>query len=193
MGQRGELFSTRVNKDDVTYFFNVKENIYGERFLNIAQSTKEGGRFSRQSIVVYMEKLDFFMQNLEKQISLVKEKAPTGKPLEFKPLGYGTSKKEKKPRFPREEPLVLGRVYQFETSTDDWGDYSISITEKRSNEEGTYNLRQSVKVYQEDLGEFVRKLQEAVDYLRLHQKPQAVPQTVKVKRHLIVKRKESEE
>ncbi len=189
MGQRGEVFSTRVMKDDVTYFFNVKENIYGEMFLNIAQSTKDGGRFVRQAIVVYQEKLDEFMQGLEKQIDFVKTHAPKGRPLDYMPMHFGDKKKKKKAPA-EEEPLVIGRVYQFETKEDDWGDLSVVITERKNSADMTYNLRQSIKVYQEDLGEFVRKLQEAVDYISLHtQKSTATSRAVKVQRHFVVRRK----
>ena len=37
MGERGEVFSTKLVRNDRTYFFNVKENIYGDLFLNIVE------------------------------------------------------------------------------------------------------------------------------------------------------------
>ena len=40
MGQRGELFSSRANREKRTYFFNVKENRSGDLFLNIVESRK---------------------------------------------------------------------------------------------------------------------------------------------------------
>lgn len=188
MGQRGEVFSTRVMKDDVTYFFNVKENIYGEMFLNIAQSTKDGGRFARQAIVVYQEKLDDFLQGIEKQIDFVKTHAPKGRPLDFKPMHFGGKKKAPA----EDEPVVIGRVYEFKTNEDDWGDLSVTITERKNSADMTYNLRQSIKVYQEDLGEFARKLQEAVDYIHIHSQKSTTPsKAVKVQRHFVVRRKTS--
>ena len=54
MGERGEVFSTKLVRNDRTYFFNVKENIYGDLFLNIVESrpTDTEGRYLRQSVIV---------------------------------------------------------------------------------------------------------------------------------------------
>ena len=38
MGERGEVFSSKLVKNDRTYFFNVKENIYGDLYLNVVES-----------------------------------------------------------------------------------------------------------------------------------------------------------
>lgn len=74
MGNRGEVFSTRLNKGDRTYFFNVKENIYGDLFLNMVESrpTEIEGRFIRQSIVVYPEDLGEFLTCLQKSVDYLK-------------------------------------------------------------------------------------------------------------------------
>ena len=40
MGQRGEMFSSRLVRKDRTYFFNVKENMYGDLYLNIVESKR---------------------------------------------------------------------------------------------------------------------------------------------------------
>ena len=50
MGERGEVFSTKLIKNDRTYFFNVKENVYGDLYLNIVESrpTDVEGKFLRQ-------------------------------------------------------------------------------------------------------------------------------------------------
>ena len=37
MGERGEVFSTKLINNDRTYFFNVKENVYGDLYLNIVE------------------------------------------------------------------------------------------------------------------------------------------------------------
>ena len=52
MGERGEVFATKLMRNDRTYFFNVKENIYGDLFLNIVESrpTDTEGRYLRQSV-----------------------------------------------------------------------------------------------------------------------------------------------
>ena len=68
----------------------------------------------------------------------------------------------------------------------------MTITERKNSADMTYNLRQSIKVYQEDLGEFARKLQEAVDYIHIHSQKSTTPsKAVKVQRHFVVRRKTS--
>lgn len=75
MGQRGEVFSTRMVKNDRTYFFNVKENIYGDMFLNIVESkgTVDSDKFIRQSIVIYQEDLGEFLKELQKSLDYIKQ------------------------------------------------------------------------------------------------------------------------
>lgn len=74
MGERGEVFSTKLVKDDRTYFFNVKENIYGDLFLNIVESrpTDTEGRYLRQSIIVYQEDMGEFIKEFQKSIDFIK-------------------------------------------------------------------------------------------------------------------------
>ena len=74
MGERGEVFSTKLIKDDRTYFFNVKENIYGDLFLNIVESrpTNTEGRFLRQSVIVYQEDMGEFIKEFQKSIDYIK-------------------------------------------------------------------------------------------------------------------------
>ncbi len=74
MGERGEVFSTKLVKDDRTYFFNVKENIYGDLFLNVVESrpTDTEGRFLRQSIIVYQEDMGEFIKEFQKSIDYIK-------------------------------------------------------------------------------------------------------------------------
>lgn len=75
MGERGEVYSTRLVKGDRTYFFNVKENIYGDLYLNIVESrpTDIEGRYLRQSVVVYQEDLGEFIKEFQKSIDYVKQ------------------------------------------------------------------------------------------------------------------------
>ena len=56
MAIRGEIFSSQVQTEKRTYFFNVKENRTGSHFLNLVESTKKpDGSFERHSI--YARKL----------------------------------------------------------------------------------------------------------------------------------------
>ena len=76
MGVRGEVFSTKLVTNDRTYFFNVKENVYGDMFLNIVESkgTEGGaGRFIRQSILVYQEDLGEFVKEFQKTLDFIKQ------------------------------------------------------------------------------------------------------------------------
>lgn len=77
MGDRGEVFSSQLRKGDRTYFFNVKENLYGDLYLNIVESrpTEYEGRFIRQSVLVYQEDLGEFLSEFQKAIDFVKQNA----------------------------------------------------------------------------------------------------------------------
>lgn len=73
MGQRGELFSSRLVRNDRTYFFNVKENMYGDLYLNIVESKPtENGRFIRQSVLVYQEDIGEFIKEMQKSLDYLK-------------------------------------------------------------------------------------------------------------------------
>ena len=74
MGERGEVFSTKLVRNDRTYFFNVKENIYGDLFLNIVESrpTDTEGRYLRQSLIVYQEDMGEFIKEFQKSIDYIK-------------------------------------------------------------------------------------------------------------------------
>jgi len=62
-------------KNDRTYFFNVKENIYGDMFLNIVESkgAMDSDKFIRQSIVIYQEDLGEFLKELQKSLDYIKQ------------------------------------------------------------------------------------------------------------------------
>ena len=74
MGQRGEVFSSRAITAKRTYFFNVKENRVGDLFLNIVESKPHAeSEFERQSVIVFREDLDNFLQGLESAVRFLKK------------------------------------------------------------------------------------------------------------------------
>jgi hypothetical protein len=75
MGIRGEIFSRKVQLQNRTYFFNVKENRRGDLYLNIVESkNQESGGFERQSIVLFADDLRDFLKGFDDSL-LVLEKA----------------------------------------------------------------------------------------------------------------------
>lgn len=76
MGVRGEVFSTKIQTEKRTYFFNVKENRYGDMFLNIVESKKNAGdAFERQSVIVFKEDLAEFVEAFQKSLDFMKKKS----------------------------------------------------------------------------------------------------------------------
>ena len=76
MGVRGEVFSTKIQTEKRTYFLNVKENRYGDMFLNIVESKKNAGdAFERQSVIVFKEDLAEFVEAFQKSLDFMKKKS----------------------------------------------------------------------------------------------------------------------
>lgn len=74
MGQRGEIFSTRIFTDEgrKTYFFNVKENRHQDIYLNIVESRKSDNGYRRSSIIVFQEDLDGFLIVFDRIVALIR-------------------------------------------------------------------------------------------------------------------------
>ena len=76
MGIRGEVFSSKANSENRTYFFNVKENRHGDLFLNIVESKKHGEEgFERHSVIVFDEDLENFLSGFQQAIDFMKKKS----------------------------------------------------------------------------------------------------------------------
>jgi len=74
MGARGELFTTQINLDNRSYFFNVKENRTGDVFLQIVESkNKDGAEADRRQIAVFEEDMQKFLQGLTKSLDFVEK------------------------------------------------------------------------------------------------------------------------
>lgn len=71
----GEIFSGRARADSRTYFFNVKENSFRERYLIITESkgSKPGQPFERAKIMIDKKYLSVFNEELQKIIKLIDE------------------------------------------------------------------------------------------------------------------------
>ncbi|MDR1900074.1 MAG: DUF3276 family protein [Treponema sp.] len=87
MGIRGEIFSTRVQLQNRTYFFNVKENRLGDLYLNIVESkNRDSGGFDRQSVILFEEDMPEFLKGFDESLRVL-EKAAREKRRKTAPAG----------------------------------------------------------------------------------------------------------
>lgn len=147
MGKRGELFTEKLfsENDSKTYFFNVKENRFGDYFLNIVESSKnDNGRFDRYSVIVFEEDLDIFVTEFDKAVKVteLKEDEYTEE------LKTGSGK----------------RVYTFKVKRSSRGDYNMIIGESRSDYSGSFQ-NESIKVFSEDLEVFVKSFKRSIAFI----------------------------
>ena len=87
-GQRGELFSWKVTAESErrSYFFNVKENRKGDRFLTIVESTKQPtGEWERHQLFVYEEDIAEFLRGLERASEHLKKRPEHNRPEKPRP------------------------------------------------------------------------------------------------------------
>jgi hypothetical protein len=74
MGLRGEIYTEKAMSGKRTYFFNVKENRNGDRYLNIVESKKnEENNFERFSLIIFEDDLDVFLEGLKKAVQFIKK------------------------------------------------------------------------------------------------------------------------
>ena len=72
-GRRQTLFNTRVVAGKRNYFFDVKENQRGERYLVITESQQTSeGSYSRQRVPIYQEHLDAFLSGLRDAVKAMR-------------------------------------------------------------------------------------------------------------------------
>ncbi len=72
-GRRQTLFNTRVVAGKRNYFFDVKENQRGERYLVITESQQTSeGSYSRQRVLIYQEHLDAFLSGLRDAVKAMR-------------------------------------------------------------------------------------------------------------------------
>ncbi|MBO4319718.1 MAG: DUF3276 family protein [Treponema sp.] len=79
MGIRGELYTTQINFDNRSYFFNVKENRNHDVFLQIVESKVKDGQDDRRAIVVFADDMQEFLSGMDDALTFIekdrKEKA----------------------------------------------------------------------------------------------------------------------
>ena len=74
MGIRGELFTTQVNLDNRSYFFNVKENRTGDVFLQIVESkNRDGSDGERHQIAIFAEDMQKVLQGLDRSLNFIEK------------------------------------------------------------------------------------------------------------------------
>jgi len=74
MGIRGELFTTQIQAENRTYFFNVKENRLGDVFLQIVESKNtDGAGFDRHAIVIFQDEIQTFLQGLDESLEFIEK------------------------------------------------------------------------------------------------------------------------
>ena len=73
MGIRGELYTTQVNLENRSYFFNVKENRNGDVFLQIVESKIKDGVDDRRAIVVFAEDMQRFLKGMTESLDFIEK------------------------------------------------------------------------------------------------------------------------
>ncbi|MDC7240109.1 MAG: DUF3276 family protein [Spirochaetales bacterium] len=147
MGQRGEVFTLKrfVEDGGLTYFFNVKENRYGDLFLNLVESRKKDNKFVRFSLIVYSEDFKKFSDLIETAITKLKT---------------GTSDWE--------EELKTGsgkRVYKFMIKSARNGDLYLIIAESRVGSNENYE-NVSIRVFKKNLEVFLEGYDKAASHMK---------------------------
>lgn len=148
MGKRGELFTEKIFSENglKTYFFNVKENRFGDLFLNIVESTKnDNGKFNRFSIIVFEEDLDLFVNdfNIAADYSIKRSEVYS------RELKTGSGK----------------RVYSFNVKESRRGDFNLIISESRTDYSGSFQ-NESIKVFSEDIEAFVNGFKHSITFMQ---------------------------
>lgn len=147
MGKRGELFTEKLFSENgsKTYFFNVKENRFGDYFLNIVESSRnDNGRFDRYSIIAFEEDLDLFVKEFRKAVTIAQEEEDEYS----EELRTGSGK----------------RVYSFHVKKSRRGDFNLIIGESRSDYSGSFQ-NEAIKVFSEDLDKFLSGFEKSVKFI----------------------------
>ncbi|MDC7221483.1 MAG: DUF3276 family protein [Spirochaetales bacterium] len=159
MGHRGEIFTRKIYVKDgeKTYFFNIKENRYGDRFLNMVESSKkkEGGDFVRNSIMIYQEDLIPFMDGFSLSRTHLDKRDKTMLSL---------SKAKEGGR----------RTFHFSVKWNKFGWGSIFISEERA-DHVSERRNETILIDERDLEDFLKGYEPAMSRLREEKKEVPAP------------------
>ena len=73
MKEKKELFSLKVRAGKRTYFFDVKETIYGKKYVEITESKSvDKSSFERYNIIIFEEDLENFKKALIEVIDFIR-------------------------------------------------------------------------------------------------------------------------
>jgi len=156
MGQRGELFTRRVftSEGERTYFFNVKENRYGDLFLNLAESRKkENNQFERHSLMIYREDIEGFQEFFFRALDSLKNKEATQENNEF-------------------HPSSGKRSYQFSVHITRKGDFLL-LTEVRRDKDLQF-IHETIRIEFDQTDLFTQAFNETVRFLQNSKKKRVV-------------------
>lgn len=147
MGQRGEIFTLKrfVEDGGLTYFFNVKENRYGDLFLNLVESRKKDDRFVRFSLIVYSEDYAKFSDILEDAVTKLK----VGVPEWEHELKTGSGK----------------RKYRFTVKVAKNRELYLIISESRVGSDENYE-NVSIRVFKKNLEVFLEGYDKAASHMK---------------------------
>jgi hypothetical protein len=115
MGIRGEIFSKKVLLRNRSYFFNVKETRTGDLYLNIVESKNmEGGGFDRQSVILFAEDLQEFLQGFDEALRTLERSVHEKKRAAYKnmpnaPAKGGAFKDKYSRRTETDKPFGTGK------------------------------------------------------------------------------------
>ena len=73
MGIRGELYTTQVQVNNRSYFFNVKENRNGDVFLQVVESKISDGQDDRRAIVIFEDNMKDFLSGLDESLHFIEK------------------------------------------------------------------------------------------------------------------------
>ncbi len=73
MGIRGELYTTQVQVNNRSYFFNVKENRNGDVFLQVVESKISDGADDRRAIVIFEDNMKDFLGGLDESLKFIEK------------------------------------------------------------------------------------------------------------------------